>query len=59
MPFVFANARAYSYWTDYYRDLMNLSQVDWAVLQRRDFKRDPDDLKKAGKPAPTRAGVNR
>ncbi|MDF2396123.1 DUF4433 domain-containing protein [Pseudomonas sp. 3MA1] len=46
IPFVFTNAHAYPYWTDYYSDLANLSQIDWAILQRRDFKRDPDDPRK-------------
>ncbi|WP_025126642.1 DUF4433 domain-containing protein [Pseudomonas sp. PH1b] len=46
LPFVFTNAHAYPYWTDYYSDLANLSQIDWAILQRRDFKRDPDDPRK-------------
>ncbi|MNC13230.1 hypothetical protein D3C76_1073950 [compost metagenome] len=46
LPFVFTNAHAYPHWTDYYSDLERLDQIDWDVLQRRDFKRDPDDPKK-------------
>jgi hypothetical protein len=46
LPFVFTNAHAYPSWTDYYSDLANLDQIDWTILQRRDFKRDPDDPRK-------------
>ncbi|WP_338583337.1 DUF4433 domain-containing protein [Pseudomonas sp. MAG733B] len=46
LPFVFTNAHAYPDWTDYYSDLANLDQIDWSILQRRDFKRDPDDPRK-------------
>lgn len=46
LPFVFTNAHAYPSWTNYYSDLANLDQVDWSILQRRDFKRDPDDPRK-------------
>ncbi len=45
-PFVFTNAHAYPDWTNYYSDLAQLSEIDWGILQRRDFKRDPDDPKK-------------
>lgn len=46
LPFVFTNAHAYPDWTDYYSDLANLGEIDWSILQRRDFKRDPDDPRK-------------
>jgi hypothetical protein len=46
LPFVFTNAHAYPDWTDYYSDLTDLDQIDWSILQRRDFKRDPDDPRK-------------
>jgi hypothetical protein len=46
VPFVFTNAHAYPEWTDYYDDLAQLTQIDWNILQRRDFKRDPDDPRK-------------
>ncbi|WP_095131388.1 DUF4433 domain-containing protein [Pseudomonas sp. Irchel s3h14] len=46
LPFVFTNAHAYPDWTDYYSDLENLGEIDWSILQRRDFKRDPDDPRK-------------
>jgi len=46
LPFVFTNAHAYPDWTNYYSDLANLGEIDWPILQRRDFKRDPDDPRK-------------
>lgn len=46
MRFVFTNAHAYPDWTDFYDDLANLHQIDWKILQNRDFKRDPDDPRK-------------
>ncbi|STQ91379.1 type II toxin-antitoxin system toxin DNA ADP-ribosyl transferase DarT [Iodobacter fluviatilis] len=46
LPFVFTNAHAYPDWTEYYDDLNQLGQIDWGILQRRDFKRDDDDLRK-------------
>ena len=46
LPFVFTNAHAYPDWTDYYSDLDSLHEIDWPILQRRDFKRDPDDPRK-------------
>lgn len=46
LPFVFTNAHAYPDWTNYYSDLAQLSEIDWGLLQRRDFKRDADDPRK-------------
>jgi hypothetical protein len=46
LPFVYTTAHAYPDWTDYYSDLENLGQIDWSIIQRRDFKRDPDDPRK-------------
>ena len=46
LPFVFTNAHAYPDWTNYYGDLAQLSEIDWGLLQRRDFKRDADDPRK-------------
>lgn len=43
LPFAFTNAHAYPQWTSYYSNLKQLSQIDWEILQNRDFKRDPDD----------------
>lgn len=44
--FIFTNAHAYPSWTDYYSDISQLNQIDWELLQNKDFKRDPEDLKK-------------
>lgn len=46
LPFVFTNAHAYPDWTNYYSDLAQLCEIDWGLLQRRDFKRDADDPRK-------------
>lgn len=46
LPFAFTNAHAYPLWTSYYSDLERLDQIDWDILQHRDFKRDPDDPRK-------------
>lgn len=46
LPFAFTNAHAYPHWTSYYSDLEQLDQIDWDILQHRDFKRDPDDPRK-------------
>lgn len=46
LPFVFTNAHAFPDWTDYYSDLARLDQIDWPLLQRRDFKRDSEDPRK-------------
>jgi len=44
--FVFTDRHAYLINADFYNDLNNLDQIDWHILQKRDFKRDPDDLEK-------------
>ena len=31
---------------DFYSELADLDKIDWNILQRRDFKRDPDDPRK-------------
>lgn len=46
LPFLFTDKHAYFYWTKFYDDLAELSQVDWSLLQRRDFRRDPEDPEK-------------
>lgn len=43
LPFLFTDSHAYYQWADYYSDLADLHKIDWPLLQRRDFKRDPDD----------------
>jgi hypothetical protein len=46
LPFVYTSAHTYPDWTDYFSDLAHLDQIDWPIIQRRDFKRDPDDPQK-------------
>lgn len=46
LRFVFTDAHAYPHWAGYYSDLQDLERIDWGILQRRDFKRDPDDPRK-------------
>ena len=43
LPFLFTDSHAFYQWADFYADLADLDKVDWPLLQRRDFKRDPDD----------------
>lgn len=43
LPFLFTDCHAYYQWADFYADLANLDKIDWPLLQRRDFKRDPED----------------
>ena len=46
LRFIFTDAHAYPHWASYYSELDRLDRIDWAILQRRDFKRDPDDPRK-------------
>ncbi|WP_083924429.1 type II toxin-antitoxin system toxin DNA ADP-ribosyl transferase DarT [Lamprocystis purpurea] len=41
--FLFTDRHAYPQAAQYYCDPADLKNIDWAILQRRDFKRDPDD----------------
>lgn len=43
LSYVFTDRHAYVPTADYYNDLRYLHKIDWALLQRRNFKRDPDD----------------
>ena len=43
LPFLFTDSHAYYQWADFYADLADLDKIDWPLLQRRDFKRDPED----------------
>ena len=43
LPFVFTDRHAYTRMANYFTDLEHLDKVDWALLNRRDFKHDPDD----------------
>jgi hypothetical protein len=44
--FVFTDRHAYLWSADFYSELDDLQQIDWALLRNRDFKRDPDDPEK-------------
>jgi len=43
VPFVFTTGHAYLAETEYFNSIDDLERVDWALLQSRNFKRDPDD----------------
>ena len=43
VPFVFTNQHAYAVDTEFYNDLQHLGEIDWQLLQRRDFKTDDND----------------
>lgn len=44
--FIFTDRHAYMQYASFYTDLMDLSSIDWDVLQRRDFTRDNNDPQK-------------
>ncbi len=46
LPFLFTDSHAYSTLAMFYNSLEDLNKVDWSLLQRRDFRRDPDDPRK-------------
>lgn len=43
LKFVFTDSHAYYQWSNYYDDLKDLDQVNWEILQRRDFTRDDNN----------------
>lgn len=43
LPFLFTDSHAYYKWANYFSDVSDLDKIDWLLLQRRDFKRDPED----------------
>lgn len=43
LPFVFTDRHAYLRTATYYNNLVDLNAIDWLLLQRRDFQRDPND----------------
>lgn len=43
LPFVFTNQHAYPVDTDFHTDLDRLPEIDWDLLQRRDFRTSDDD----------------
>jgi hypothetical protein len=44
--FVFTDRHAYLSTARFYNSLEKLDQIDWPLLQRRDFRLDPDDQNK-------------
>ncbi len=45
-PFVFTDRHAYLQTAQGFDDLSHLDKIDWTILQRRDFKRDPENPEK-------------
>lgn len=43
IQFVFTNQHAYPPMAKYFTNLAQLGEIDWPLLQSRDFKHDPDD----------------
>jgi hypothetical protein len=43
IPFVFTDQHAYTVMASYFDHLEDLDKIDWDILNRRDFKHDPDD----------------
>jgi len=43
IPFVFTDRHAYVVMASYFTDLDDLDQIDWALLNTRDFRNDPND----------------
>jgi hypothetical protein len=43
IPFVFTDQHAYPLMANYFTAQNDLDKVDWSLLNRRDFKHDPDD----------------
>ncbi len=46
VPFLFTDMHAYLAAATFYADLADLDKIDWNILQKRDFKRDLNDLGK-------------
>jgi len=46
VPFVFSDRHAYLRTANFYSALADLGNIAWELLQKRDFKRDPDDPEK-------------
>lgn len=48
-PFLFTNAHAYLQEAEFFEDLADLPKIDWALLNTRNFARDPEDPGKVGR----------
>jgi hypothetical protein len=43
LKFVFTDRHAYVQTARFFRDIRELNEIDWKLLRKRDFKRNPDD----------------
>jgi len=43
LDYVFTDMHAYYQWSRFYKDPTQLNQIDWPILQSRDFSRDMND----------------
>lgn len=43
VEYVFTDRHAYPLTAEYYNELEDLNQIDWPLLQSRDFRHDPED----------------
>jgi hypothetical protein len=43
IPFVFTDRHAYTLMANYFTNLDDLDKINWEILNRRDFRHDPDD----------------
>ncbi|MCO6524571.1 MAG: DUF4433 domain-containing protein [Candidatus Schmidhempelia sp.] len=46
LKYVFTDMHAYYKWATFYSNLEDLKNIDWEILQRRDFSRDENDTAK-------------
>ena len=46
IPFLFTDRHAYLETAEFFSDLNSLDRIEWDILQRRDFTRDPEDPSK-------------
>jgi hypothetical protein len=49
VPFLFTDRHAYLVAAQFYSNIEKLDQIDWGLLQRRDFSNDPEDPSKKEK----------
>jgi ssDNA thymidine ADP-ribosyltransferase, DarT len=49
VAFLFTDRHAYLEYAEYYSDLSELRNIDWTILQNRDFKRDSENPEKTDK----------
>lgn len=43
LQFIFTDRHAYTYLARYFNNIAQLNEIDWPLLQARNFKRNPDD----------------